>query len=195
VEADGLKVSNDLFSGKLSAYRELQNFPETMTLSAPQATKLGINYYYLSSTAPTPVRQDLQLNRQLYYYDDSAKNWRLVEVQTVLRVGQRVRVELEIVTSKMLQYVTIQDRRAASFDVPGLTSGYQWESNLSYYQSVRDASMQFFASRIPAGRTMIRYEMVVSKEGEFSHGHASLSCMYNPDRKAYSSSSRITVQQ
>jgi uncharacterized protein YfaS (alpha-2-macroglobulin family) len=195
VEADALKVSNDLFSGKLSAYREVQAFPETMTLSAPQATKLGINYYYLSSTAPIPVRQDLKLNRQLYYYDDSVKNWRLVEAQTVLRVGQRVRVELEIVTSKMLQYVTIQDRRAASFDVPGLTSGYQWESNLSYYQSVRDASMQFFASRIPPGRTMIRYEMVVSKEGEFSHGHASLSCMYNPDRTAHSSSSRITVQQ
>jgi alpha-2-macroglobulin len=195
VEADGLKVSNDLFSGKLSAYREVQTFPETMTLSAPQATKLGINYYYLSSTAPTPVRQDLQLNRQLYYYDDSVKNWRLVEAKTILRVGQRVRVELEINTSKLLQYVTIQDRRAASFDVPGLTSGYQWGKDLSYYQSVRDASMQFFASRIPAGRTMIRYEMIVSKEGEFSHGHASLSCMYNPDRSAHSESSRIRVQQ
>jgi TonB-dependent SusC/RagA subfamily outer membrane receptor len=194
VEADGLKVSNDLFSGKLSAYHEVQTFPEALTLSAPQATKLGINYYYLSSTAPSPVRQDLKLTRQLYYYDDSAKNWRLVEGKTILRVGQRVRVELEIFTSKLLQYVTIQDRRAASFDIPGLTSGYQWESNLSYYQSVRDASMQFFASRIPAGRTMIRYEMVVSKEGEFSHGHASLSCMYNPDRTAHSESSRITVK-
>lgn len=194
VEADGLKVSNDLFSGKLSAYRELQTFPENMTMTAPQAAKLGINYYYLSSTAPTAVRQDLKLNRQLFYYDDSIKNWRLVDAQTILRVGQRVRVELEIFTSKLLQYVTIQDRRAASFDVPGLTSGYQWGTNMSYYQSVRDASMQFFASRIPAGRTMIRYEMVVSKEGEFSHGHASLSCMYNPDRTAHSESSRITVK-
>lgn len=194
VEADGLKVSNDLFSGKLSAYREAQTFPVTMTVTSTQATKLGVNYYYLSSTAPTPVRQDLRLNRQLFYYDDSIKNWRLVERKTILRVGQRVRVELEIFTAKMLQYVTIQDRRAASFDVPGLTSGYQWGKDLSYYQSVRDASMQFFASRIPAGRTMIRYEMVVSKEGVFSHGHASLSCMYNPDRTAHSESSRITVK-
>lgn len=194
VEADGLKVSNDLFSGKLSAYWEAQTFPATMTVTASQATKLGVNYYYLSSTAPTPVRQDLRLNRQLFYYDDSIKNWRLVEGKTILRVGQRVRVELEIFTAKMLQYVTIQDRRAASFDVPGLTSGYKWGKDLSYYQSVRDASMQFFASRIPAGRTMIRYEMVVSKEGVFSHGHASLSCMYNPDRTAHSESSRITVK-
>lgn len=193
VNVDGMKISNDLFSGSLSAFKEQREYPVSVQVEASVATTLGINYYYVSSQPPISEQPDLTLGRNLYYFHDSLKQWQLLKEGTALRVGQRIRVELEIFTKNLLQYVTIQDRRAATFELPGISSGYEWRGDFGYYLSVRDASLQFFASRIPAGRSRISYEMVVSKVGSFSHGHAELSCMYNPARVAYTKALHVDV--
>ena len=102
---------------------------------------------------------------------------------------------LTINTTKQLQFVFIEDKRAAALEPLDAESGYEYERGFGYYKSVRDAGCQFFADHIPSGISTISYESVVSYEGEFMSGPASLKCMYRPDVNAWSGMGRVKVEE
>ena len=63
-----------------------------------------------------------------------------------------------------------------------------------YVKRLLESSMQIFSEFIPSGKSTISYEWIVSQEGEFQYGPASLQCMYKP-ANAYSNGMMIRTEK
>lgn len=129
----------------------------------------------------------------MYRYNNGNNQWESFDDTSTLRIADRIKTVLTIETRRPLNYVFINDQHAAALDASDGSSRYEYDNGFSYYRSVRDAGMQFFAEKIPAGVSTISYEMVVAKEGFFSDGMTSLQCMYQPAVRAYCAGNNIRV--
>jgi uncharacterized protein YfaS (alpha-2-macroglobulin family) len=113
---------------------------------------------------------------------------------TPLRTGDKLVVRLSIRTDRALEYVHLKDMRAACFEPTEQLSGYRWQDGLGYYQSPRDASMNFFIGYLPRGTWVFDYSLRATQTGEFSHGISTLQCMYAPEYTSHSAGQRVRVQ-
>jgi len=137
------------------------------------------------------VNKQVNLKKEISRYNNASGKWEPITDKTVLHIADHIKVMLTIETPKALRYVYIDDKRAAAFEPKENHSGYMYSEGVGYYQSIRDAGIQFFTDFIPSGRTVINYEMTVAQEGNFTNGPASLQCMYKPEVNAYSSSIQV----
>ena len=154
----------------------------------------GVCYQYyadIDSIVTTGTDIPLSVERQLYRVETGDKGEVLTPIteERPLRVGDKVRVRLVIRCDRDLEYVHLKDLRAAAFEpADGTVSGYRWLDGLSYYQSFRDASVNFFFEKILKGTYVFEYSLWVNQFGKFSSGYASIQCMYAPEFCAHSSS-------
>jgi hypothetical protein len=111
-----------------------------------------------------------------------------------LAVGDQVEVELEMKAGHEAEYVHLRDPRGAGFEPETLTSGWEWQLGVAYYQEVRDSGANFFLERVPAGTYTFRYRLRAATAGTFRVGPAQLQSMYAPDFVAYSSGRQIEVR-
>lgn len=154
----------------------------------------GVLYQYyadIDSIVTTGTDIPLSVERQLYRVESGDKGEVLTPItdERPLRVGDKVRVRLVIRCDRDLEYVHLKDLRAAAFEpTDGTVSGYRWQDGLSYYQSFRDASVNFFFEKIRQGTYVFEYSLWVNQFGKFSSGYASIQCMYAPEFCAHSSS-------
>lgn len=193
------QVTDHLSSGQLYAFDSIaagKPFPAHIVVQKQGAAATGgLQYYYFTATPPaTAAAAGVSLIRTLERWNAVAGAWERIMENTVLHAADKVRATLTIHAPRLLQYVLIEDKRAATLEPADITSGYRYGNGISWYQSVRDAGMQFFATKIPAGTSSVAYEMVVNGEGTFTYAPAILQCMYQPEAKAYSSSIMIEVQ-
>ena len=155
----------------------------------------GVFYQYyadIDSITTTGTDIPLSVERQLYRVENGDKGEVLTPIteERPLRVGDKVRVRLVIRCDRDLEYVHLKDLRAAAFEpADGTVSGYRWQDGLSYYQSFRDASVNFFFEKIRQGTYVFEYSLWVNQFGKFSSGYASIQCMYAPEFCAHSSAS------
>ena len=155
----------------------------------------GVFYQYyadIDSITTTGTGIPLSVERKLYRVESSDKGERLASIteERPLRVGDKVRVRMEIRCDRDLEFVHLKDLRAAAFEpADGMVSGYRWQDGLGYYQSFRDASVNFFFDQIRRGTYVFEYTLYVTQSGEFSSGYASLQCMYAPEFCAHSANS------
>jgi uncharacterized protein YfaS (alpha-2-macroglobulin family) len=64
---------------------------------------------------------------------------------------------------------------------------------VSYYESTKDASTNFFFSRLPKGTYVFEYTLFVTHQGNFSNGISTAQCMYAPEFSAHSDGIRVKV--
>jgi hypothetical protein len=186
----GLNVTDNLLGGTgFSFVKESQ--PGIMLIRKQGVGAVSGNltwYYFTEGDKLSSLNKELSLKKELFWFNDSTATWQAVIENTLLKVGDKVRVNLSLETKVPLRYVYLDDKRAASFEPVEVHSGYEYGNNIGYYKSIRDQGIQLFASVVPAGKTVFSYEMKVSHEGRFINGPASLQCMYNPAISAYSNS-------
>ncbi|HRH38541.1 MAG TPA: hypothetical protein PK760_09355 [Flavobacteriales bacterium] len=139
--------------------------------------------------SPFSLRRQVMLNEQT---DAGA---RLVELDKsrVLKPGDKLTVRVELRTDRYLDFVHMKDLRAAGLEPVQAISGYQWKGGLGYYQSIRDAAMNFFFDRIAPGTYVFEYDLKVTHEGSFSNGVTSAECMYAPEFSSHSEGLRLLV--
>ncbi len=190
-----LQVTDNLVSGNPYAFvQQGTNFPSTINVqkSNEQRGVGAINFYYFTAFPPTDQSPNsVRINKQLTRYNATTQKWDTLRSNEKLAIADKINVIITIDAPRFLQYVFINDNHAAGLEPKDGSSGYEYGTGFSYYKSVRDAGFQFFAEKIPAGVSTISYEMVVSAEGNFNNGPASLQCMYQPAVRAYSSSVNI----
>jgi hypothetical protein len=116
-----------------------------------------------------------------------------VESNTLLKPGDKVVVRLEINSDRNLEYIHLKDMRAACFEPMEALSGYRWQGGLGYYQSPRDASMNYFIHYLPRGNYVLEYALRVTHEGQFSNGISTLQCMYAPEFSSHSAGQKVEV--
>ena len=117
-----------------------------------------------------------------------------VNEKTVLKVGDRVKVRVEIRSDRNLEYVHLKDMRASCFEPVNVLSSYKYQGGLGYYESTKDASTNFFISYVPKGTYVFEYELLVAQSGNFSNGITSLQCMYAPEFTTHSNGIRVEVK-
>lgn len=136
-----------------------------------------------SSTDELSIEKQILANR--------AGKWR---ISNQLQLGETVKVRLIIDSKRIVDYVTIVDNRAATFEPEIVTPHYVYSGGLGFYLENRDAATNLFIDRLPKGKFVIEYEMKVNNRGDFSAGVATLQSQMAPEFTAHSASAPIIVK-
>ncbi len=144
------------------------------------------------TTAETP----LKLKKQLFLQENSDRGPILKEISeaTPLKVGDLVKVRIELRVDRMMEYVHMKDMRATGFEPVNVISSYKYQDGLGYYESTRDAATNFFFGYLPKGTYVFEYPLRVSQAGDFSNGITTIQCMYAPEFASHSEGIRVKVK-
>jgi len=143
------------------------------------------------SFAETP----LKLNKKLFIETNSDRGpvLTLVAEGGTVKVGDKIKVRIELRADRDMEYVHMKDMRAGSFEPTNVLSGYKWQGGLGYYETTKDASTNFFFGYLPKGTYVFEYSLFATVAGNFSNGITSIQCMYAPEFTAHSEGIRVTV--
>lgn len=191
-------VTDDLLSGQPVSFIKTNAIPQSLHISKTNDVPVQGNiltWYFMPASEVNQLNSGIQLTKHVLRFNNASSKWEPVITGTVLKVSDKLTIEIEIETAGNLPYVYIDDKISGAFEPVSMNSGYEYNGLLLYYKSVRDAGMQFFTGLIPAGKSKISYELSVTQEGTFTNGPATLQCMYKPEKAAYSNSTVIKTQQ
>ena len=138
----------------------------------------------------------LQLKKKLFVEKNTDRGAVLEPVNdnSVLKVGDKLKVRIELRADRDMEYVHMKDLRAAGTEPVNVLSSYKWQGGLGYYESTKDASTNFFFGRLNKGTYVFEYPLFVTHEGNFSAGVATIQCMYAPEFISHSEGVRIIVK-
>ncbi|HMQ75124.1 MAG TPA: alpha-2-macroglobulin family protein [Flavobacteriales bacterium] len=138
-----------------------------------------------------------QLTRQVMLERPGDRGPELVELGqgVAVRPGDKLVLRLVLRTDRPLDFVHVKDLRAAGLEPVDALSGYRVQSGLGHYQSIRDAAMDLFVDRLPAGTHVFSYAVRATHAGDFSQGIASATCMYAPEFGGHSEGLRVLVSE
>lgn len=143
------------------------------------------------TTSKTP----LQLKKKLFLKKNTATGEEISEIveSTNLKVGDLVRVRIELRADRAMEFVHMKDMRAAGFEPINVISRYKWQDGLGYYESTKDASTNFFFDYLPKGVYVFEYDLRVNNAGDFSNGITTIQSMYAPEFSSHSEGIRVKV--
>ena len=157
----------------------------------------GIYWQYFEdldkiTTAATP----LSLSKKLFVVKNTDRGPVITPVKDgdALKVGDKIKVRIELRVDRDMEYVHMKDMRASSLEPLNVISQYKWQGGLSYYESTKDASTNFFFNYLQKGTYVFEYELFVTHTGNFSNGITSIQCMYAPEFSSHSEGIRINVE-
>ncbi|HMO63497.1 MAG TPA: MG2 domain-containing protein [Ferruginibacter sp.] len=152
--------------------------------------------YFEDLNKITPSATPLQLKKQLYVERSSTKGPVLEALAdgAILKVGDKVKVRIEIRVDRDMEYVHLKDMRAACMEPVNVLSGYKWQGGLGYYESTKDASTNFFFNWLAKGTYVFEYPLLVTHAGHFSNGITSIQCMYAPEFSSHSEGVLVQVE-
>ncbi|MFT3933893.1 MAG: alpha-2-macroglobulin family protein [Chitinophagaceae bacterium] len=144
----------------------------------------------------TPAATPLQLKKQLFVEKNTDKGPVLEPVleNAYLKVGDKIKVRIELRVDRDMEYVHMKDMRASCMEPVNVLSGYKWQDALGYYESTKDASTNFFFGWLPKGTYVFEYPLFVTHTGNFSNGVTSIQCMYAPEFASHSEGVRVNVE-
>jgi hypothetical protein len=112
-----------------------------------------------------------------------------------IKVGDKITVRIQIQSDRNMEYVHVRDMRAASFETINPISGYNWKGGLGFYQSAKDASMDFYIDYLRKGEYVFEYQLNATLSGTFTNGITTAQCMYAPEFMSHTGSSVIMVEK
>lgn len=119
--------------------------------------------------------------------------WRALGTGESLKVGDKVKIQLQIVNERILDYVTIIDNRAACLEPVAQMPGNMWYDGVCFYRENGDSSTRIFIDRLPKGSFVLEYEMWVNNAGQFASGIATVQSQYAPEISAHSAGTTVKV--
>jgi uncharacterized protein YfaS (alpha-2-macroglobulin family) len=145
----------------------------------------------------TAAETPLKLEKQLFIEKNTAAGPVLTAIVdgNSLKVGSKVKVRVVLRVDRDMEYVHLKDMRAACFEPENVISESKWQNGVSYYESTKDASTNFFFSRLPKGTYVFEYTLFVTHQGNFSNGISTAQCMYAPEFSAHSAGIRVKVTE
>ena len=111
-----------------------------------------------------------------------------------MKVGNLVRVRINLHVDRPMEFVHMKDMRAAGFEPINVLSRYKWQDGLGYYESTKDASTNFFFDYLPKGIFVFEYYLRISNAGDFSNGITTIQSMYAPEFNSHSEGVGIIIQ-
>jgi hypothetical protein len=144
------------------------------------------------TTASTP----LKLNKKLFVEKNTDRGPVITPVNDgdAIKVGDKIKVRVELRVDRDMEYVHMKDMRASAFEPVNVLSSYKWQGGLGYYESTKDASTNFFFSYLRKGTYVFEYTLFATHTGNFSNGITSIQCMYAPEFSSHSEGIRVNVE-
>ncbi len=145
----------------------------------------------------TTTETPLQLKKKLFLKKNTATGEELSEITeaTALKVGDLVRVRIELRSDREMDFVHMKDMRAAGLEPIDVISTYKYQDGLGYYQATKDASTNFFFDNLRKGIYVFEYDLRVNNAGTFSNGITTIQSMYAPEFSSHSEGVRINVEE
>lgn len=161
----------------------------------------GVSYgavywqYFEQLDKITPHETPLKIKKQLFVQKNTAGGPVIepITASTKLKLGDKIKVRIELRVDRDMSYVHMKDMRAAGFEPTNVFSGYKWQDGLGYYESTKDAATNFFFSWLNKGTYVFEYPLVVNHYGDFSNGVTTIQCMYAPEFTSHSEGIRVKV--
>jgi Large extracellular alpha-helical protein len=144
----------------------------------------------------TSAETNLRMNKQLFLrtLTDKGEQLQPINENNKLKVGDLVRVRMELRADRDYEYVHLKDMRASGFEPVSTVSGHRYQDGLWYYESIKDASTNFFITYLRKGTYVFEYDLRVSHAGDFSNGITTFQCMYAPEFSSHSEGIRVKVE-
>ncbi len=144
----------------------------------------------------TPSATPLKLVKKLFIEKNTDKGPVLVALAdgAQLKVGDKIKVRIELKVDRDMEYVHMKDMRAACMEPANVISAYKYQGGLGYYESTKDASTNFFFGWLARGSYVFEYPMFVTHAGNFSNGITTIQCMYAPEFTSHSEGIRVSVE-
>lgn len=144
----------------------------------------------------TRAETPLKLDKKLFLQENTSTGPVITPItdNSKLKIGDLVKVRIELRSDRDMEYVHMKDMRAACFEPLNVISQYKYQGGLGYYESTRDASTNFFFGWIPKGTYVFEYSLRVTNTGDFSNGITSIQCMYAPEFSSHSEGVRVSVK-
>jgi uncharacterized protein YfaS (alpha-2-macroglobulin family) len=143
-----------------------------------------------SADSPLSVKKGLFLKKN----SDRGEEITKITNETALKVGDLVRVRIEIRTDRDMEFIHLKDMRASGLEPLNVLSQFKWQDGLGYYESTKDASTNFFFDFLPKGVYVFEYDLRVNNAGNMSNGITTLQSMYAPEFSSHSEGVRIKVE-
>lgn len=177
---------------------EMGNIKVDVTSSAPSGLPgWGAVYwqYFEDMDKITFAETPLKLSKKLFVEKNTDNGPALTQVNEgdVLKIGDKIKVRIELRADRDMEYVHMKDLRASALEPVNVLSEYKWQGGLGYYETTKDASNNFFFSRLNKGTYVFEYAMFVTHDGDFGNGITSIQCMYAPEFTAHSEGVRVKV--
>ena len=143
----------------------------------------------------TSAKTPLKLSKKIFLKTNTDKGEEISEITTTtkLKIGDLVRVRIELRTDRSMEFIHLKDMRAAGFEPINVISKYKWQDGLGYYESTKDAATNFFIDYLPKGIYIFEYDLRVNNAGNMSNGISTIQSMYAPEFSSHSEGIRILV--
>lgn len=143
-----------------------------------------------------PNQAGIAVLKEYYLVTQTPTGEKLVTVNNnqTLKVGDELVVRLVLKTDRTYNYVLLKDHRPAGTEPTTQISGYASQDGLWYYQSMKDASSQFFMSYLDKGTHVFEYRIRASRKGDYAAGYAAMQCMYAPEFNGHSKGLRLKIE-
>jgi len=144
----------------------------------------------------TPAATPLKLVKKLFVERNADRGPELHPVKDgdALKVGDKIKVRIELVVDRDMEYVHMKDMRASAMEPVNVLSAYKWQGGLGYYETTKDASTSFFFNWLPKGTYVFEYPMFITHSGNFSNGITSIQCLYAPEFASHSEGIRVNIE-
>ena len=144
----------------------------------------------------TSAKTPLQLKKKLFLKKNTSTGEVISEItdNTTLKVGDLVKIRIELKSDRDMEFIHMKDMRAAGFEPVNVISRYKWQDGLGYYESTKDASTNFFFDYLPKGVYVFEYDVRVNNAGNFSNGITTIESMYAPEFSSHSEGVRVSVE-
>ncbi len=175
--------------------------PSTMGTVKVVKHDVGVSYgamywqYFEQLDKITPHETPLKIKKQLFLEKNTASGIVIEPITSVtpLKLGDKIKVRIELRVDRDMSYVHMKDMRASGFEPTNVLSGYKYQDGLGYYESTRDAATNFFFSYLNKGTYVFEYPLVVNHKGDFSNGITTIQCMYAPEFTSHSEGIRVNI--
>ncbi len=117
------------------------------------------------------------------------------EKANTLSIGDRIKVELLVIATQDMDYVTITDDRAACFAPIEQLPHPIFAEGIYFYRENRDAVTNMFVTHLPKGTYLLSYELFVNNSGQYASGIATIQSQYAPSMTAHSGGRIIKINQ
>lgn len=111
------------------------------------------------------------------------------------KVGERVKVRIEISCDRTMEYLELIDGRPSCVEPVSTRSGWMWNQGLRYYVEVKNSATHCYINRLEKGDYIVEYDAFVTNPGIFLAPPSVIQCLYAPEFRATSPASRLAVQK